>query len=293
MRIPAQFNGVAALKPSFGRFPSDRSVGPRDLTLASQLIPVDGVLARSVADLHLAFQVLAGPDPRDPRVVPAPLFGPEPQKPIRVAVTADPGSLGVAPEVRKAVEQAAEVLAREGYEVESVDLPRIPEILEAYGRMVMTEFQQSWPMLERLLGADGRRYLELARQLRQPVDLAGYLNLTAARQGLQREWAGFLERYPLVLGPVFTESVVPVDYDIRGIEEHRRVSNGMRLCTATSFIGVPAVAVPTGLAEGVPQGVQLISRMYREDLCLQAAAVLEAALGRLAPIDPQKTSSRT
>jgi amidase len=64
VRIPALFNGVAALKPSYGRFPSDRSVGLRDLTLASQTIPVDGVLARSVADLDLAFRVLAGPDPR-------------------------------------------------------------------------------------------------------------------------------------------------------------------------------------------------------------------------------------
>jgi amidase len=61
----------------------------------------------------------------------------------------------------------------------------------------------------------------------------------------------------------------------------------MRLCTASSFIGVPAVAVPTGLAGGLPQGVQLLSRMYREDLCLQAAAVLEESLGTLAPLDPR------
>jgi amidase len=288
VRIPAQFNGVAALKPSFGRFPSDRSIGPRDLSLASQAIPVDGVLARSVADLHLVFQLLAGPDPRDPRAVPALLFGPEPAGPLRVAVCADPGDRGVAPAVRAAVERAAEVLARHGYEVEAARLPKIPEIVEAYDRMIMTEFQQSWPVLERLLGADGRRYLELAMAAIRPADLAGYLNLTAARQGLQREWAGFLERCPLVLGPVFTEAIVPVDFDIRGSEEHRLVHDGLRLCAATSFLGVPAVAVPTGMADGAPQGVQVISRMYREDLCLQAAAVLEAALGPLAPIDPRK-----
>jgi amidase len=287
VRIPAQLGGVAALKPSYGRFPSDRSIGPRDLTLASQLIPVDGVLARSVADLLLAFQLLSGPDPLDPRVAPAPLFGPRPEGPRKVAVTADPGGLGAVPAARRAVARAAEALAREGYEVEERDLPRIPEILEAYGRMIMTELRQSWPALERLLGPDGRRYLELAMQLREPADLAGYLALTAARQGLQREWAAFLERYPVVIGPVFTEGPVPADYDIRGIEEHRRVSLGMRLCTATSFIGVPAVAVPTGIDEGAPQGVQLISGMYREDLCLEAAAALEAALGTLAPIDPR------
>ncbi len=286
VRIPALFNGVAALKPGYGRFPSDRSAGPRDLTLASQLIPVEGVLARSIADLHLAFRLLAGPDPRDPRVVPAPLAGPPPQRPIRVAVVSDPGGLGVHPAVVKSIEAAAGVLRGSGYEVEPADLPGVPEIAEAYGRMIMTELQQSRQLLERLLGADGQRYIELSTSLSRPVDLAGYLALTARRQGLQRDWAQFFERYPVVLGPVFTEPIVPADFDIRGLEEHRTVTRAMRLCSATSFIGVPAVSVPTGLAGGQPQGVQLICGPYREDLCLEAAARIEAGLGRLTPIDP-------
>ena len=286
MRIPAAFNGVAALKPSAGRLPSDRSVGPRDFTLAAQLIPVDGILARSVADLRLAFRVLAGPDPRDPRAVPAPLEGPPPRRPLRVAVVADPGGEGTHPQARRAVERAAEALRLAGYETEEADLPQLARVVEDYGRMVMAEFRLSRPMLERLLGEDGRRYIELAMAESGPVDLAGYLELTARRQGLQREWAQFFDRCPLALGPVFTEPIVPADFDIRGPEEHRRVARAMRLCTATSFIGVPAVAVPAGLEDGLPQGVQLIGGMYREDLCLEAAAAVEARLGRLTPIDP-------
>jgi amidase len=50
---------------------------------------------------------------------------------------------------------------------------------------------------------------------------------------------------------------------------------------------VPAVAVPTGTAHGLPQGVQVIGAMYREDLCLEAAAVIEGAVGPLTPIDPR------
>ncbi len=70
-------------------------------------------------------------------------------------------------------------------------------------------------------------------------------------------------------------------------EEHARIGKAMRLCTATSFVGVPAVAVPTGMAGGLPQGVQVIAGFYREDLCLNAAAVIEARLGRLTPIAPR------
>ena len=288
VRIPALFGGVAALKPSYGRFPGDRSVGPRDLTLSSQLIPVDGPLARTVADLRVACRVLAGPDPRDPRVVPAPLEGPPLPRPIRVAVVANPGELGVHPDVRSGVKMAAAALQDAGYALEEVDVPRLAETLDAYGGMIMAEFSLIWPMLQRLLAPEGRRYIEFSMALRAPVDLAEYVKLTALRQGLLRDWAQFLARYPLVLGPVFTEPTPPVGFDVRGLEEFKRVGTAARLCTATSFVGVPAVAVPTHIAGGLPQGVQVIASFYREDLCFEAATAIEARLGTFAAIDPQR-----
>lgn len=76
VRIPAQFCGVAGLKPSTGRFPADQRVlGPDDPGPASQMLVTDGPLARSVGDLRLAYGVLAGTDPRDPRAVPVPSTG--------------------------------------------------------------------------------------------------------------------------------------------------------------------------------------------------------------------------
>lgn len=61
----------------------------------------------------------------------------------------------------------------------------------------------------------------------------------------------------------------------------------MRLCTATSFVGVPGVAVPTGLVDGLPSGVQIVGRAFREDLCLEAAQAIEDRLGVLTPLDPR------
>jgi len=287
VRVPALCGGVAALKPSYGRLPADRSIGMRDLPLASQLIPVDGPMARSVADLGLAFRVMAGPDPRDPRAVPAPLEGPEPDRPIRVALVADPGGLGVDPDVRDAVERAAAALRDAGYLPEEAELPRFAEVLDAYGGLIMTEFSLVWPMLERLLMPDSRRHLEFSMAERGPTDLAGYVQLTAVRMGLVRDWAMFLDRYPLILGPVFTRQAIPAGADRLGIEEFRNASRAMGLCTATSFVGVPAVCVPTHIAGGLPQGVQVIAGFYREDLCLEAAAAIEARLGTFAPIDPR------
>ena len=284
VRIPATLGGLCSLKPSYGRYPSDRSVGQRDLTLASQLIPVEGLLARSVADLHLVHQILAYPDPRDPRVGAAPALIEKEEGPMRVALLLDPCGEVCDPKVKAGLLTAAEALRGAGYEVVEERGPGLDAAVESYGGMIMTEFGESRELLSRLVGDDGRRYLELAAAYRKPVDLGAYLALTARRQGLQRDWARFLENYPLVLGPVLTRARIPVDFDIVGPREHAEVTRSMCLCSATSFLGLPAVSVPVGIANGHPLGAQLVGAYQREDRCLSAAWAIERALGTFTPL---------
>ena len=82
-------------------------------------------MARRVADLRAAFEVLAGPSWRDPWSVPAPLRGPEPAKPIRVALVVDPAGQGTADQVQDGVRKAARALEDAGYAVEEVEPPSI------------------------------------------------------------------------------------------------------------------------------------------------------------------------
>jgi amidase len=63
----------------------------------------------------------------------------------------------------------------------------------------------------------------------------------------------------------------------------------MRMALAVNVLGVPAVALPVGIGDGLPQAVQVIGPRYREDLCLDAAAALEDRLGIITPIDPGAT----
>jgi amidase len=56
---------------------------------------------------------------------------------------------------------------------------------------------------------------------------------------------------------------------------------------AVNVLGLPAVAVPIGLDDDLPTGVQVIGRRFREDLCLDAAEIIEAAAGLPTPIDPR------
>lgn len=82
--------------------------------------------------------------------------------------------------------------------------------------------------------------------LSSPVELAEYIGLTSVRQGLLREWAQFLSHHSLILGPVFTESAPPVDFDIRGLHELKQVGDALRLCNHRETMR-PAVAAPAGL----------------------------------------------
>ncbi|MFJ7158143.1 amidase [Streptomyces sp. NPDC101118] len=289
VRIPAQFCGVAGLKPSTGRFAADhRVLGPDDPGPASQLLVTDGPLARSVADLRLAYEALAGPDPRDPRALPVPAYGPPLAGPARVAVVADPGGHGVHPSVRAAVAAAADALRDAGHEVcEVPDVPRLDEALEAYDRITLTEFAPSWPAVRTLLGGGGDRYIAMAMDRTPPATSAELVRLMGTWLNIRRSWAEFLDAYPLLLGPSFTEPPVEPGLESRDRAGRDRVASGMRLCTATSFVGVPAVAVPTGLADGLPCGVQIVGRAFREDLCLAAAQAVEDRVGVLTPVDPR------
>jgi amidase len=58
------------------------------------------------------------------------------------------------------------------------------------------------------------------------------------------------------------------------------------MALAVNTLGLPAVAIPVGIGEGLPQVVQVIGPRYREDLCLDAAEAIEDRLGIITPIDP-------
>ncbi|GAA3385652.1 amidase [Streptomyces racemochromogenes] len=289
IRVPAQFCGVAGLKPTTGRFPADhRVLGPDDPGPASQALVTDGPLARRVGDLRLAYEALAGADPRDPRSVPVPLYGPPLPGPVKVAVVADPGGHGVHPAVGAAVADAAGALRDAGYDVREVaDVPRLDEALDAYDRITMTEFAPSWPVVRTLLGEGGDRYVQMAMEKTPPATAEELVRLMGTWLGIRRSWAEFLDGYPLLLGPSFTEPPVEPGLESRDRAGRDRVASGMRLCTVTSFTGLPAVAVPTGLYDGLPGGVQIVGRAFREDLCLDAAQAVEDRLGVLTPLDPR------
>ncbi len=90
LRWPAQCNGIATIKPTQGRIPAFNPSATAERPLMAQFTSSQGLLAREVRDVRLGLEVMAQRDPRDPWWVPAPLKGPKPKTPIKVAVAKIP-----------------------------------------------------------------------------------------------------------------------------------------------------------------------------------------------------------
>jgi amidase len=105
------------------------------------------------------------------------------------------------------------------------------------------------------------------------------------RQALLRARGEFQQEHPLVVAPVSTG--IPFEA-IKGNRpaEVAEIVRDLRMMIAVNGLGLPAVSLPVGVGDGLPQAVQVIGPRYREDLCLSAAAALEERVGIITPIDP-------
>lgn len=287
LRWPAQCCGIAVLKPTLGRIPTASTIEPVDAPIGVQLTTVQGPLARRVVDLGAALEVMAGPTWRDPWTVPAPLRGPHPGKPVRVALVIDPLGHGVAAQVRDGVEKAARALDDAGYAVEEAEPPSIDVAAKILLDMLNTpEIRALWRTMSAVLPADTRRFFSAFYEVAGDPDPATSLQSFVVRQSLLRAWGEFQETHPLILAPISTETPFEAGTDL----EDGRVAETireMRMTLAVNALGLPAAALPVGIADGLPQGVQVIGARYREDLCLDAAAAIEERLDIITPIDPK------
>jgi amidase len=288
LRHPAQCCGIAALKPTLGRVPQASSIGPADIMpIGIQLTSVNGPLARRVADLRTAFELIAGPTWRDPWAVPAPLLGAPLSPPIRVAVVSDPASGGTAPQVQDGVRLVADALRDAGYVVEELEPPGIEEAARILLVMLSTPgIRYGWEQsAQPIMPSPAQRFMSAFFEAAGEPDAVAVEQAFIGRHALLRTWGEFQATNPLILAPIATEPprLAGTDLDDGQVAVDIRT---MRMAMAVNTLGLPAVAVPVGVADGLPQAVQIIGPRYREDLCLDTAQAIEERLGIITPIEP-------
>jgi len=287
IREPAHFTGICGLKPTPGRIPSTghfpKSGGP------FALLGVVGPMARTVADLKLLFEAMAGPDDGDPSSAPVSLreIGEKELREVGVGFFEDDGRTPVTAETRLAVTRAANLLSQRGLRVEQFRPDGLEEARQLWWKLfgtaggmilgpmlrgheselspILREFT-SWTsaepahsgesMLATWLGRDDVRERVLLQMRNYPVLLCPTASIPAFRHG-EREWQ------------VEGRTVKYLD--------------AWSYCEWFNLLGFPAAVVPIGRSpEGLPIGVQIVGRPWEEELVFAVASVLEDARGEWA-----------
>ena len=285
LRSPAYACGITSIKPSRGRVPDRNPSATIDQAINDQIMLAEGVLARHVGDVRRGLEVIMGAHRRDPQSIDAPLRGPDVAR--RVALVPTPSGGTTDPAVAEGVRVAGRALEEAGYEVEEAEPPMLFEAYLAWAELQLMSMSVTAPLLALLLGDDAKRFIELADAEFPPFTTESLFVMHQSRWRVASEWRQFMTDYPLVVGPTWTQPPFELGFDITDAESNLKVIEMVRFTLPANLMGLPAACVPTGVVNGLPTGAQIIGNLLREDLCLDAAQVIEESVGVLTPIDPR------
>jgi amidase len=286
VRVPAYCNGVIGLRTGFGRIPSFNPSAPQGRPIGAVLMAVQGPHTRTVRDARLALQAMARGDRRDWRWNDVPMQGPPPARPIKVAIVPHVPGGPTHPAQAAAVRLAGTHLEAAGYAVEEVLPPDVERAVELWHLICVTDvFGGLWPLMQKMGDPDGIASMRAWLGLHPPADLATYVAALTEREGLLLRWMAFFQQWPLLVLPTLCDLPPRQVADIEPAGQ-RAVLESMRSALLAPLLGLPGLAVPVGRHGKLRTGVQIMAMRNREDLCLDAGEVIEAAEGVVTPIDP-------
>jgi len=233
---------------------------------------------------------MARGDVRDWRWNDVPMRGAPPARPIKVALVPEFPGCKTHPAQAAAVRQAGRHLQGAGYVVEEILPPDLERGVELWHAIIATESHAMlWPNMQKMGDPDGIAAMRAWLDIHKPVDLATYLGALTEREGMLFRWMGFLQQWPLVILPTLAD-LPPKQVTDTTVEGQRTIFESMRPTLMAPLLGLPGLAVPVGRHGRLRTGVQIMAMRNREDLCLDAGEVIEAAEGVVTPVDPAKPS---
>ena len=290
IRHPSSWCGVVGVRPTWGR------VSRYGLMPIIWSMDQAGAMSRTVEDAAITLQPICGYDPKDPNTadVPAPDF----RKALtgRLPVGSSGGTLRVGivkeltedeqvtPEVRRAFLRAVEMLADLGAEVEEASVP-----LAQMGRLIfythmyveMPARYKEW-MDTRLTEFDYDQQVKFLTGSLVPGEL--YVKVQKLRAMLRRQVHAALGRFDVLASPTMRVTAPLIKPNAMPSSKQDAADLLIRGPDQTPLVplsNVPAMNVPCGFSGtetgGMPIGMQLIGRPFREDVILAAAHAYEQA----------------
>ena len=256
---PAAYCGVVGLKPTHGRI-SAAGV----LELAGSLDHV-GVFARAVEDCALALAVLAGGAPAADDYIGALTAPAAPRLGVLASFLAR-----ATPEMGKHLDAVTHGLEIAGARLEDVTLPPAFASIHDVGATVLrAEAAAAHAALFPAHAAEYPPKIKELIELGHTISAPAYLAAQAARRQVREAVAALAARYDAFLLPT-----------IGGPAPRGLGSTGdPSFCSPWSFLGMPAITLPTGVEGGLPLAVQLVAAPWSEARLLAAAAWCEGVIG--------------
>jgi aspartyl-tRNA(Asn)/glutamyl-tRNA(Gln) amidotransferase subunit A len=297
VRQPASYCGVVGVKPTYGR------VSRYGLVPYASSLEQIGTLTRSVEDAARILQVIAGKDPCDSTSIDIPVpdliaASRRPAEGLRVGIVQEMLGAGTQAEVARATKQAAEALRAAGALVEHISIPSTTHALAAYYLIAPAEASSNLGKYDGVrfgLRVDGRTSDEMTTRTRtagfgpeakRRIMLgtyalssgyydAYYLQAQKVRTVVREEFDRALQAADILIGPTAPTTAFRIGELVDDLHELIL----MDVCTVmANLAGLPAASIPWGTDDaGLPIGVQLIARHFREDTLLQVSAALERA----------------
>lgn len=278
IRLPAHFCGIASIKPTTGRVPRTGHFFPPGGALDTLWQP--GPMARFVEDLILALPILVGVDWRDPAIVPMPLGEPRAVelKSLRVAFHTDNGIHSPTPETVEVVRKTAKALSDAGAAVEEVRPPGIEQTYQIFLGLFTADGGAGVQMLLQMVGTTEMHPLMQQLQEMQranPMSTPEFAGLLFQLDMFRSAMLSFLEKYDVIVCPANAYPALP-----HGTTFDEDKLPAFSYTMTYNLTGWPGAVVRGGTSpEGLPIGVQLVARPWREDVALAVAQHLESVLG--------------
>ncbi|WSQ14840.1 amidase [Streptomyces sp. NBC_01231] len=288
IRVPAALNGVVGLKPTYGL------VSRSGVTSLSWSLDHVGPITRSVGDAALVLAATAGYDPRDPASVSGPpvdFTGGGALKGLRVGIPRNHYFDRVSSEVEEAVRRAIERLTELGAKLVDVEIPMARYVQATQWGLMVPEatayHERSLRAVPDLYSPDVRILLE-AGELTSAGD---YLRAQRARTMMRDNWARMFDGIDVLAAPTVPmtaaksgqDTVEWADGTVEAVSD-----SYVRLSAPANITGFPALTLPVGHDHaGLPIGMQLMARPFRDATVLRVGRVYEEAatdVGRIAPV---------
>ncbi len=277
IRLPSHMSGVAGHKPSYGIVPAHGQIPgpPGTLTLAD--LAVAGPMARSVEDLELGLDILAGPNrwERPAWRLELPPARRQQLKDYRVAAWLDDPRCPPEPRVKALLEAAAGRLADEGVRLDPEARPdfSLEKIATTFQALLQVALSGglTGDTIERYAAASGDTSVDRTRRF-MAMRHREWLSYHERRMQMRKRWEEFFQDWDAILLPVMP--CVAIRHDHSKPQAGRTVRVGNRDCPYWDMITwmapagacyLPATVVPVGcLDTGLPVGVQVVGP-YLED----------------------------